>query len=296
MKRFCVSFVMMFLFVSHSSFGAEDPVVATFGTTKVTLSELNRLISYLDADKQRAIEEHPEYKAALLKRYMQNTVLADLARDKKFDQRQDIKDQVKMTVNDFLALEYIRKEVYEKIKISEEDLKTYYKSFPDKFKTPEMVKVRHIFFLAGASSKELREKVKAKAEAVLKRAQEGEDFGKLAAEFSEDLATNSKGGELGWFPKGKMVEDFDKAVFALKPGTVSLLETPYGFHIVEVEEKKEPTVEPYEKVKDQIRERVLEDFKKAKIDDFVDDAMKKADAKLYLEQLMPKQGDTPPAK
>ena len=288
MKRLYAVVTALMLFGAHSVFSAEDPVLATMGDTKVTLSDLNRMIDRLDPDQKKAIEEQPQLKATLLKRYVQNTVLANLAREKKFDQREDIKEQLKMSINDFLALEYIKKEVYEKIKITEDDLKTYYKSFPDNFKTPEMVRVRHIFFLAPG--KEARARTKAKAEEVLKRIRSGEDFIKLASEFSEDTSTNSKGGDLGFFPRGKMIKELEQAAFSLKPGEISdVIETPYGYHIVKVQEKKEAVLEPYDKVKDTIREKVLADFKRSKVDDFVDEAMKNADVKIYLEATLPKK-------
>lgn len=80
---------------------------------------------------------------------------------------------------------------------------------------------------------------RAKIEDILKRARAGEDFAALAREYSQDRGSKPEGGELGWFGRGVMIKPFEDAAFALKPGEVSgVVETVFGYHIIQVEERR----------------------------------------------------------
>lgn len=98
----------------------------------------------------------------------------------------------------------------------------------------------------------------AKAQDILKRIKNGEEFEKLAAEYSDDPGSKTKGGDLGFFERRRMVQQFDSAAFALKPGQVSdLVRTQFGWHIIKVTDVKK--VEPFDKAE----EKLKTDFKRA---------------------------------
>lgn len=289
MKSFFVLSTLLLMLANVPAFAQEDGVLASIGDKKLTMADFNRIISYYDAEKQKALDQNPVFKATIFQRIVQGMVISKIARDKGFDRRADIKEQLELLSNDFLASEYLKKEVIGKMTFSESDMQLYYKTHQEEFKTPEMVRARHILIRVDKSvSEEAKKKAKEKAEQVLKRLRAGEDFAKLASEFSEDPSSKTKGGDLGFFPRGKMVPDFEKVVFSLKPGEISdVFETPFGFHVIKVEEKKEAAIEPYDK--DKVKEKMIAEFKKARVDEFVEKAMKDGGVKMNLEAFLPKK-------
>ncbi|MGC2275072.1 MAG: SurA N-terminal domain-containing protein [Candidatus Binatus sp.] len=121
----------------------------------------------------------------------------------------------------------------------DKEVEAFYKrNASTRYTHPEEVHARHILISvpAGASDKE-KAAAKAKAEDVLKQAQaKGADFVKLAAKYSDDTSNKLEGGDLGTFERGQMVKPFEDAVFAMKPGQITMVETHFGFHIVKLEQ------------------------------------------------------------
>ena len=106
--------------------------------------------------------------------------------------------------------------------------------------TPRIITARHILVAyMGARSADTaivrtREQARTVAAEVLQRAKSGEDFARLAVEYSDEPGAGPRGGSLGRFGHGKMVPEFDAAAFALKAGEISdVVETPFGFHVIQ---------------------------------------------------------------
>ncbi len=118
----------------------------------------------------------------------------------------------------------------------------------------EQVKVRHILISvpSGADAK-TDAAAKAKAEDILKQIKSGGNFAELATKNSDDPGSKTQGGELGWLDRGKTVPEFDKAAFTLAPGQTSdLIKTQFGYHILQVEDKKTAHLRPLSEVKAEI--------------------------------------------
>jgi peptidyl-prolyl cis-trans isomerase D len=140
-----------------------------------------------------------------------------------------------------------------------EEVQALYDERSAEFNVPERVRARHILFAipseadAGAVA-EVRER----AEAALARAREGEDFAALASELSEDVGTQGKGGDLGFFGRGQMVGPFEEAAFDLEVGAISEpVQSPFGFHLIKVEERQAAVHRPFDSVREPLVRELL---------------------------------------
>jgi peptidyl-prolyl cis-trans isomerase D len=137
--------------------------------------------------------------------------------------------------------------------VSDAQLRQEYQDNVDSYRTPERVRVRHILIKTQGKPKEDAPKLKAKAEDLLKQLQHGADFAELAKKNSEDPGSAEKGGELGWVVRGQTVPNFEKTAFSLKPNELSgVIETEYGYHIIQLEEKQPARTQSFDDVKGQI--------------------------------------------
>lgn len=143
--------------------------------------------------------------------------------------------------------------------VSEEELRQYYEQHKDDY---AQIKARHVLIRGEGSpvpnpegAKELTDaEARAKAEEVRKRIVGGEDFAEVAKAESVDTISAQQGGDLGWFGKGRMVPEFEQAAMSLKEGEISQpVKTPFGYHVIQVQERKAPT---FEELKDSLRSQI----------------------------------------
>jgi peptidyl-prolyl cis-trans isomerase D len=141
----------------------------------------------------------------------------------------------------------------DQVDIDELEIRGYYGDNPSMFKQEKEVRARHILFrVPSDTTEDEQEKIKEKALSVLEKARSGQDFSELAREYSE-APTKEKGGDLGYFSEGQMVESFEEAAFNMEKGQISdLVKTTYGYHIIKVDDIKEERVKDFEEVRDRI--------------------------------------------
>ncbi len=130
------------------------------------------------------------------------------------------------------------------VAVTDDEVKKYYDTHPADFEQPESAKVQHILLLtinpatrAPLADDQVKAK-RAQIDDILKKAKAGDDFSKLATQYSEDPGSKQKGGELPPFSHGDMVPEFEAAAFAMKTNTVSdVVTTAYGYHIIKLLDK-----------------------------------------------------------
>ncbi len=147
--------------------------------------------------------------------------------------------------------------------VADDEIEDFYYDHIKEFRTPKEIRARHIlmkFPAAGGDgtvSTEAEEKTREKAESLLKQVKDGEDFAELAKKHSDDKASATQGGDLGFFRRGRMVPSFEEAAFSLKAGEASgLVRSKFGYHIIKVEDIHEEKTETIEEVKADLTERI----------------------------------------
>jgi peptidyl-prolyl cis-trans isomerase D len=128
---------------------------------------------------------------------------------------------------------------------SQQQIQQYYNDHLSDYQVPEQAKSRHILISVpeGADAK-TDAAAKAKAESVLEQLQAGGSWTDLAKKYSDDPGSKDQGGELGFAQRGKMVPEFDKAIFTQKIGDIEIVKSSFGYHIIQVEERQSAHTQP----------------------------------------------------
>jgi peptidyl-prolyl cis-trans isomerase C len=178
--------------------------------------------------------------------------------------------------------ELIDVKIGQKIVVSEAEGKRYYEENPNFFQQPEQVHARHILIkVAPDADDAAKAEARKNIEAVEKKVKAGEDFEALAKAHSQG-PSGPKGGDLGFFGRGQMVAPFEEAAFALDPGKVSgVVETEFGYHLIQSVEKKPAETISYEKAKDQITQFLKQEKMQGEVERYVEELKKTAKVERY---------------
>lgn len=263
------------------------PVLATVNGTAITQKMFETELKNLPPQLQPMAQSQDGRKELLDSMIIREIVYQD-AQKQGIEKSPDFTERLDEVKKKLMVELDLKKKLDNEVKLSDEELKKVYDQYKEKFKSDEQIKASHILVKDEKTAQEV--------EAQLKK---GANFADLAKKYSTD-STAEKGGDLGWFDKGKMVPEFDKAAFALKDGEVSgIVKSNFGYHIIKVIGHRPAGYVPFDEVKEQIKAAILpgkqqEAFQKIKTDlkknakiEIKDPSYKKDEAKAPAEPAKP---------
>jgi peptidyl-prolyl cis-trans isomerase C len=278
MKRSLPAAVLMFTFVfsalpllaqtAPKATAQEPPVArkiaATINGEVLTVEDLDRMYDALDP-KMRENFDRSGGKLQFLETYIRKRVVLQQALKENFEKRPEVIKEIESVRESVIFDRYIKDVVAVDV-ISEAEMRAFYEENKQNFRVGTLAKTRHIFVSPTAdavvnttgSDMQGEEEAKAQIERIAKQlATKPSAFADLATKFSEDHTAIS-GGDLGWVPRGRMIPEFDQALFALEKGKISpVVKTSIGYHIIFVEDRTEARDQTFEEVRGLIRERLL---------------------------------------
>ena len=256
-------------------------VLATVNGSAITQKQFDTELKNLPPQLQ-PMAQSPEGRKELLESMIIREIVYQDAQKQGLEKTPEFTERIDEVKKKLLVEMDLKKKLEAEIKLTDEDLKKVYEQYKEKFKTGEQIRASHILVKDDKTAQDV--------EAQLKK---GGNFADLAKKYSTD-STKEKGGDLGWFDRGKMVPEFDKAAFALKDGETSgIVKSNFGYHIIKVTGKRPAGYAPFDEVKDQIKAAILpskqqEVFQKVKTD-------LKKDAKIEIKDPAFKKDETKPA-
>lgn len=241
---------------------------------------------YIDLAKEQVLEQMIEDKIQMKKAEELNITVTEEEIDAEFDKFKKLfnsdekfkefltglkmdQEYFKDSIKKDLIKNRLKENMTANVQVTEEEIATFYSTHMDMF---YRVKASHILLETEDEAKKILDRVKA-----------GEDFNKLAKEYSIDPIAKENNGDLGYFRHGDMVEEFETAAFALKPGQVSeVVKSQHGYHIIKVEDKK---IDKLEDVKDELRTTMIMDKKNSDYNTTFEEMHKKAKIEKFVKNL-----------
>jgi foldase protein PrsA len=182
-------------------------------------------------------------------------------------------DVLKEDLKNYLTM---RKLIEPQIEITDEELKTYFDENKDSLGEAEQVKASHILVEDEETAKEIKQKLA-----------DGADFADLAKEYSTDEGSKENGGELGFFPRGTMVTEFEDVAFSLPKNEISEpVKSDYGYHIIKVEEKKEAKEANFDDSKAAIKETLIDEKMESEYTTWLEEKKQDYDIENSLESVV----------
>lgn len=224
----------------------DDPVLAMVNGVPITKSQLVPLVDqYLDKSKKAAISK--EDRLQILKGLITRQLILQQKESNDIRKEERIVKQVRDFEDRLVVDAFLTKSVGKHLTVTDAEIKEYYQQNLTKFASPPKVKARHILVRTRKEAEQVKQKLR-----------KGEDFAKLAKEYSIDLPMAREGGSMGTIEKGRTLPELEKVLFTLNVGETSdIVETRFGFHILTVDEIITTQYRPLNEVSEAVKSAIL---------------------------------------
>ena len=215
-----------------------DRALVTIADKPITMKDFKNKLSRLPGHYQAVAEKN---KKGLLDDMIVESLFLEDAVRKGIDKDKEIKDILVEARKKIIIAKFVKTEVDDKVKVSEDEMKAFYEEHKDESRAPEMWRASHILVASEGEAKD-----------VVDELSKGKNFEDLARAKSID-ATSSRGGDVGYFRKGQVVPEFENTCLGLGVGQTSgIVHTQFGYHIIKLTDKKNEEFEPYESARPKI--------------------------------------------
>jgi peptidyl-prolyl cis-trans isomerase D len=208
---------------------------------------------FTPAEFRRFIELYNQRRAVAYAMFDVNTFIDRVAIDDAAIAAHYENNQASYQTAETVDLEYVElslADIAATIEVTDDELRELYEQERERFATAEERRARHILIQVADGQEDA---ARAKAEAVVARLNNGEDFAAVASEVSEDAGTKANGGDLGWMGRSDDADPFQAALFALEQGQVSApVRSTFGYHIIRFDELRAGQEQPFEAVRDEL--------------------------------------------
>lgn len=227
-----------------------EKILAVSAGHEITEQELKDLIANYPPEQQIYLSS-PQAKDEVLEQLIGFYLFAKMAEEEKIKESKEYKETLAKMENE-LASHMAATSVIDKVTLEDGEAKAFYDNNPAQFTADAQVKAKHILVEKEEDANKIADEIKA-----------GKSFEDAAKEYST-CPSKEKGGDLGYFGKGQMVPEFEKAAFEAAIGEVSApVKTQFGYHLILVEDKKEAQIMDFESVKNQLEEKLLQQKKQS---------------------------------
>ena len=237
----------------------DGPVLVTVGKSAITEKDFMTQVSRVP-DWAREQFQGKEGKDRFLEEMIKRDLIYNQAKKMRLQNDKEYIEKLKEFEKMTLVALLLKKEIEDKVQVTEDEARALFDENQDKFTIGTQLRASHILVETEDEAKNIHDRIT-----------KGEDFAKLAKELSKDQGSAAKGGDLGYFGRGRMVPEFERAAMSLKPGEVSSpVRSRFGYHIIKLTDIKKGDQASFDQSKAAIQKQLQGQKQKALLDTFIE--------------------------